>query len=292
MAFLLRRPRVLCSCVTNSFARTFYKSTTDEDAIAVFTDELVSKRQLRWEIQQQNQNRGPTSDYRSRLKDVKDFIDSIKDRTNDSEVMFLSVDFDKLDQNHIDHLVLTACRDRNNEFIEKFVEQCVVGNKVIGEESVLTLCEYFSSFSDSRTLIKLIDLCKLNNRILYDENCEFKHFIARSLWQKGNSDGALSLLDEMYQKASLPVRKSIRLIYRFIIEDTVEKKSEAVLVRLIRSAALLQENFNEPMVIGYIWKICFLSSWFSDQVIADELFSDYSEVRHIATKRFMRRLPF
>lgn len=293
MAFLLRKPRVLCSSVTKSFAKTLHKSTIDEvssDAISEFTDELLSKRQLRWEIQQQKQNNGSTSKYSSKIKDMTNFLNLIRTtEKSDSDIMFLSVDFEKLDQNHIDHLVLTACRDKNNEFIEKFVDQCVAGNKVIGEDAILTLCEYLSAFSDNRTMIKLIELCKSNNRIVYDRNCEFQHFIAKNLWEKGNSDGALNLLDETYQNSntSISVRKSIRLIFRFIIEDTVEKKSEAVLVRLIRSAILLQDKLDEPMVLGYIWKICFLSSWFSDQVIADQLFNDYSQIRIIAAKRLM-----
>lgn len=288
MAFLLRKPRVLCNSVTKSFAKTLHKSTTDEvavDAITEFTDELLSKRQLRWEIQQQKN--GSTSRHISKLKDVANFIDSIKRTTTKSvsEIMFLSVDFEKLDETHIDHLVLTACHDKNNKFIEKFVDQCVDGNKVIGENSVLTMCEYFSVSSDNRTLIKLIDLCKCNNKLVYDQNCEFKHFIARNLWQKGNADGALNLLDEAFEQANTTVRTSIRSIFRFIVDDTVDKKSEAVLVRLIRSAVFLQERLNEPAILVYIWKVCFLSTWFSDQVIADQLFSEYSEIRSNAAKR-------
>lgn len=296
MAFLLRQShtRVLCSSVTKSFAKTFYKSTTDEvssDAISEFTDDLLSKRQLRWEIQQQKQNNRSTCKYSSKLKDLTNFINLIRTaEKSDSDIMFLTVDFEKLDQNHIDHLVLTACRDKNNDFIEKFIDQCAARSRVISEDSILILCEYLSSFSDNRTMIKMIELCKLNNRTVYDQNCEFKHFIAKSLWEKGNSERALALLDETYQEASTSVRKSIRLIFRFIIEDTVENKSEAVLVRLIQSASILQEQLNEPMVLGYIWKVCFLSSWFSDQVIAGQLFSEHSEIRIIATKRLVLHL--
>lgn len=294
MAFLLGRPRVLYRSIPKSFAKTLHKSSTDEvassDAITEFTDDLLSKRQLRWQIQQQKHRN--ESNHISRLKDVTNFINAIKRNTERSvsEVMFLSVDFEKLDETHIDHLVVTACRDKNNEFIEKFVDQCVDGNKVIGEKSVLTMLEYFSTTSDNkRTLIKLIDLCKLNNQLLYDENCEFKHFIARNLWEKGNSDGALTLLDEAYEKANTTVRTSIRSLFRFIVEDTVEKKSEAVLHRLIKSAVHIQERLNEPAVLLYIWKVCFLSSWFSDQVIADQLFDEYSDVRVNAAKRYTGR---
>lgn len=188
MAFLLRKPRVLCSSVTKSFAKTLHKSTTDEvasDAIAEFTDELLTKRRLRWEIKQQQHN-GSTSPHTSRLKDVAKFIDSMKRTTKKSvsEVMFLSVDFEKLDENHIDHLVVTACRDENTQFIEKFIDQCVDGNKIISENAVLTMCEYFSTKSDNRTLIKLIEFCKERNRLAYDQNCEFKHFLARNLWRR------------------------------------------------------------------------------------------------------------
>lgn len=297
MAFLLRKPRLSCSSITKYLAKTLHKSTTDEiasDAITEFTDELLSKRQLRWEILKQKQTIGSTSPHISRLKDVANFIESMKrtTETSGSEVMFLSVDFEKLDESHIDHLVLAACRDKNNEFIEKFVDQCVDGNKVIGENSVLTICEHFSTLSDNRTLMKLIDLCKSNNRLVYEQNCKFKHFIARNLWQKGNSDGALTLLHDAFEQANESVRTSIRYIFRFIVDDTVNKKSEAVLVRLIKSAALLQERLDESTILLYIWKTCFLSSWFSDQVIADQLFSEYSEIRSNAAKRLAIQEPF
>lgn len=292
MAFLLqlRQPRVLCSSITKSFAKSLHKFTADEvasDAITEFTDELLCKTQLRWEIQRQKQNNKSTNRHTSRLEDVTNFIESMKRKTEKtvSEIMFLSVDFEKLDENHIDHLVLTACRDQNNEFIEKFVDQCLDGNKVIGETSVLAMCEYFSTYSDSRTLIKVIELCKFNNQLVYDQNCEFKHFIARNLWETGNSDGALTLLDDAYEQANTTVKTSILSIFRFIVNETVEKKSEAVLVRLIRSAVHLHEHLNEPSILLYIWKICFLSNWYSDQVIADQLFSEYADIRVDATKR-------
>lgn len=297
MAFLLRKPRVLCTSITTSFAKTLHKSTTDEvasDAISEFTDDLLSKRQLRWAIKQQQHHNSRHTSIPSRIKDVAKFIESMKRTTKKSvsEIMFLSVDFEKLDEDHIDHLVLTACRDENTEFIEKFVDQCVDGNKVISESSVLTMCRYFSTNSDNRTLTKLIELCKVTNKPAYDQHCEFKHFVARNLWEKGNSDGALTLLDEAYEQANATVRSAILVIFKFIVDDTVNKKSEAVLVRLIRSAALLQERLNEPTILLYLWNICFLSSWFSDQVIADELFSEHSAVRINAAKRCDNSLLF
>lgn len=292
MAILLRKPRVLCNSITQTLLKSTTVVTSDvaSDAITEFTDELLSKRKLRWQIQQQKQNIGSTnSPHITRLKNVANFIDSIKRTTEKSisEIMFLSVDFDKLDENHIEHLVLTACRDKNNEFIEKFVDQCIDRNKVVGENAVLIMCEYFSTLSDSRTLIKVIELCKCNNRFVYDQNCEFKHFLARNLWEKGNSDGALTLLDEAYEQANITVKTSIRLMFRFIVNDTVDKKSEAVLVRLIRSAVHLQKRLNEPAVLLYIWKICFLSSWYSNQVFADQIFSDHTSIRINAAKRWV-----
>lgn len=296
MAFLLRKPRVLRSLVTKSFRKTLHTLAIDEvasdpsDPIEQFVDELLSKRQLRWDVQQQTkiiqENIASDTKYFSKLDNVKSLIDSIKSET-DSDVMFLTADFEKLDRKHIDHLVLTACHHTNTEFIEEFVDQCIAKNKVISENSVLTLFEYFSAFSDNRTLIKLIELCKLNNRSLYDRNCEFNHFIARNLWKKGNSDGALNLLDKTYRKANKSARESIQLILKLIIEDTVGKRSEAVLLRLIKSAALLQEEYNEPTVLTYVWKVCFLSNWSSDHVISDKLFRHYPSIRIDAAKRFM-----
>lgn len=289
MAILLRKPRVLYNLTTQMlYKSTIITSDVESDAITEFTDDLLSKTQLRWQIIQQKQNIGSiNSAHITKLKDVANLIDSVKQTTEQSvsEIMFLSVDFDKLNENHIDHLVLTACRDKNNEFIEKFVDQCIDRNKVIGENSVLIMCDYFSTLSDSRTLTKVIELCKCNNRTVYDHNCEFKHFLARNLWEKGNSDGALTLLDEAYEQANTTVKTSIRLMFRFIVNDTVDKKSEAVLIRLIRSAVHLQEQLNEPAVLLYIWKVCFLSSWYSNQVFADQIFNDYTTIRTNAAKK-------
>lgn len=295
MAFLLRKPRVLCSSVSKSLAKSLHKSTTDgttatSDALTDFTDELIIKNQLRWEIQQQRQNRenklSNQIDVNS-LKQIRNLINSVKKITEPSisEVMFLSVDFEKLEDKHIDHLLLTACHDKNTEFIEMFVHQCVDANKVISEYSAITICEYFSTMKESKTLIKLIDLCKSNNRLVFDQNCEFKHFVARNLWEKGNSHGALTLLDEAFEQANEKIRESIRSVFRFIVDVTVEKKSEAVLLRVVKSAEHLLQRLNEPSVLLYLWKICFTSEWFSDQIIADKLFSEHKEIRTNAAKR-------
>lgn len=296
MAILLRKRQVLCSFLIKSFGKSLH--TTDKvasDAIEDFTDALLYKKQLKKEIEYRQNDTESTRKYFSKLKNVRILLDSTKNKTAEKTsagIGYLSADFETLDQKHIDHLLLTAYHDKNIEFIEKFVDLCIARNKVISENSVLTLCEYFSTIRDNRTLIKLIELCKLNNRTLYDEKCEFNHLIARNLWEKGNSDEALNLLGETYQKASTSLRKSILLLLKFIVDDTVDKKSEAVLVRLIKSAALFQEKFNEPTVLAYVWKVCFLSNWFSDQVVSDQLFSDYSSIRIFAAKRFMRCLLF
>ncbi|KAG4075259.1 hypothetical protein HA402_003050 [Bradysia odoriphaga] len=300
MALLLRNPRILCSTIpyhTKSFAKTLHKSTTDgvaTDTIAEFTDDLMLKKQLRWEIllQERKKTSGREESSSSSLKEATAFINLIKrttGRSDSSEVSFVSVDFEKLNEKQIDHLVLSACLDKNTEFVDKFVDQCVDGNKVVGENTMLTVCEYFSTHINSRnSLIKLIDLCKVNNRLVYDHYCEFKHFKARHFWEKGNSDEALTLLGEALEQVrgiNTPVLTSVLSTYQFIVKDTVDNKSEAILVRLIRAATLLQTRLNESSILIQIWKVCFMSNWFSNQVIADQLFSEHSEIRLNAAQR-------
>ncbi|XP_037034654.1 uncharacterized protein LOC119073357 [Bradysia coprophila] len=294
MALLLRNPRILCSTIPKSFVKTLHKSTTDgvaTDTIAEFTDDLMLKKQLRWEILLQEKKKTSGRGDSSSLKEVTAFINLIKRTTERSlsQVSFVSVDFEKLDEKHIDHLVLSACLDKNTEFVDKFVDQCVDGNKVVGENTMLTVCEYFSTHRNNRnSLIKLIDLCKVNNRLVYDQNCEFKHFKARHFWEKGNSDEALTLLGEALEQVrgfNTPVLTSVLSTYRFIVKDTVDNKSEAILVRLIRAATLLQTRLNESSILIYLWKVCFQSTWFSNQVVADQLFSDHSEIRIDAAQR-------
>lgn len=295
MALLLRNPRILCSTIPTSLIKKLHKSTTDEtasDAIDNFTDELMMKKQLRWEILLQERKKVSSHRESSKLKEFTDFVNVIKRTTERSvsEVMFVSVDFDKLDDKHIEHLVLTACLDKNTEFVDKFVDQCVDGNKVVGESTMLTICEYFSKHSNSRnSLIKLIDLSKVNNRDVYTRNCEFKHFVARNFWERGNPDEALTLLGEALEQVHVmntTVRASILSAYQFIVKNTIDNKSEAILVRLIRAVTHLQKRLNEPSILLYIWKVCFLSKWFSNQIIADQLFSEHPEIRSHAADRY------
>lgn len=301
-------PRRIKQCVY-LIQNPFLQKSTNIDAIDSFTNELVVRKTLKWELLQQKLanstkssirvsplTKDETEVQRASSKDesiTKQFRNSAKQLLQDISSLGdveLCIEVENLNQYQIDHLLTSSLFEEKNRNFYEIIKQCVQYEKIPSDMVVLDVLRYLSEQGDLNTIINFIDLCSQQNRAMFDEHIEFDHFKAKCLWRLGNSDGALSLLQNLYSNWNSVTRNedlsySVRGIFREIVEETVEQKSEAVLITLTKVASHLSKMFAEHQILVYIWQSCFLSSWFSDQQFAIQLFDEYTVIREIIANR-------
>ncbi|EAT33101.1 AAEL014641-PA [Aedes aegypti] len=70
-----------------------------------------------------------------------------------------------------------------------------------------------------------------------------------------------------------------------IVDETIGKKSEAVLLAVIEMGEFCLNELKDEFLIGYVWERSFLSQWFSDQEAARKLFDKHERLRLEIAKR-------
>lgn len=273
------------------------KSTT-ADSIDSFTNDLVVRKSLKWQILQQKIAPMPSSQpikpiptaiitvpnetlshqFRSKAQKLISEISSLSD-------VDLCIEFDTLTQYHIDHLLLSALFDEKKKNFYAIIDQCILFKKGPSERVAFDVLRYLSDRGDLMYTKLFIELCSQTLPSVYKENFQFDHLLAKCMWKQGNADGGLRLLACVYVKVTAlkdsQILVLIRQIFQEIVEETVGKKSEAVLVAVTSVATELSESFNEHQVLAYVWKSCFLSGWFCDQQQAVLLFEVHAPIRAI-----------
>lgn len=272
--------------------------STSADSIDSFTNDLVVRKALKWQILQQKIAPVPSSQpikpiptaiitvpheslshqFRSKAQKLISEISSLRD-------VDLCIQFETLTQYHIDHLLVSSLFDEKKKNFYAIIDQCIHFKKGPSERVAFDVLRYLSEKGDLLYTNLFIELCSQTLPSVYEENVQFDHLRAKCMWKQGNADGGLRLLTSVYIKATAlkdsQTLARIRQIFQEIIVETVGKKSEAVLVAVTSVATELSETFNEHQVLAYVWKSCFLSGWFSDQQQAVLLFEEHAPIRAI-----------
>lgn len=291
--------------------------STNVDAIDSFTNDLVVRKALKWKILQEKITEPtanvdpppppphsfaepiavivtpPQSSLMSATTISHQFRQSAQKFFSDIQQLRdvdLGIAFETLNQFHIDHLLASALYDERKKHFYSIIDQCIQFGKIPSERVALDVVTYLSSIGNLLYTDRFVQHCKIHLPELSVAQLNFDHLIARCKWKHGNSDGALKLLELTYTNAvkaasaasEKPLQTILPLvqgIFREFVEETVEHKSEAVLVAITNVAVMLSRQFDDHQVLFSVWKCCFLSGWFSDQQRATELFSDHVAIR-------------
>lgn len=288
--------------------------STNVDAIDSFTNELVIRKALKWKILQQKiteTNEITTSPIpqgsaepiailvtppSSTSSISSQFRQSAQKFFNDIQQLRdvdLCIAFETLTQFHIDHLLVSALYDEKKKNFYSIIDQCIQHGKTPSERVALDVLTYLCNIGDLLYTDSFVKHCCLHLPELAAAQLNFDHFIARCKWKQGNSDAAVKLLEQTYGNAVKAAAAAaankcygvtvavVQGIFREFIEETIEHKSEAVLVAIKHVAIALSDRYAEHQVLVCVWKCCFLSSWFSDQQQSNELFGKYAAIRHV-----------
>ncbi|XP_039431567.1 uncharacterized protein LOC120414445 [Culex pipiens pallens] len=273
------------------------RKSTNVDAIDSFISELVENKTLKWKVLN-NKNRAPprkneavvvapspvgVPSRRSPFRLTQIFDDLTSNP--------LVVNIEPLEQTHIDNLVETAIQEGNEKDVHLLFDQMLEYRRVPSRQVLKMMCEYFAGETDRKRLEQLVGLCRI---VLPEQTAlskDYLHYKALLQWKMGNSLKALENFKEALQDCPAVTKQDINRLLQGIVDETIGKKSEAVLLAVIELGEFCMFQLKDEFLLCYVWEGSFRSQWFSDQEAARALFDKHAGLR-VAIARRLGKLCF
>lgn len=184
-------------------------------------------------------------------------------------------------QAEIDNYLIVSmdCCDRKT--FDGIIKQILASKKLPSEAIILRALCYLCDDSDNSmaTITHLIDVCQEKNMAFYAENMEFAPFLSQYLWKLGRFDDAMCTLNTIFRTTNKNAKSLILRNYRQIIYDAVKNQDELVLDKVIANAITINEKYNDPILITYLWSDCFFSELYRNHQKANEIFTNHNFIR-------------
>lgn len=242
------------------------KSILITDALDDFTTQLLLKKTTKWDVVKERAKNVQIKDYKLAAEcPPKLAVDKM-----------ISIDLDAAFQSSLD--------DNNNLYIIMLIEECMK-HKVAPSMIILTnLLSYFSTSGKCKVLNMIIKLCEVVNPEILASNSNFTHYIAEAISVNGDTNTAIALLEKVYIENTY-LRRRIKLMLKNIILEVVNNRSEAAIVGLLRFTESLSVNHKDTYPLACMWEACFLSEWFSEQMLAIDILKRHKNLFGVVTER-------
>lgn len=238
--------------------------TTAVDALDIFTKELLRRHRYR---------------IRNNPLEVKNLtIRYFMDSENAQK------DIKNMTTEELDEVMLQYMSKNNDTKIIDILRELIEHCKHISDITLKKLYRNYSIGGKSDIILLLQKYSLKLYPEMHRHNGEFTHYVAKAQCMRGNSEKGLSILRDCY-KNNEQLRGFYRLIFRELIQDTVLNRSEASLVIFKKYVLEFSEKFGDHYPLICFWHLCWSSSWFSDQVLSNELLESSVKLQEIIRVR-------
>ncbi|XP_049876748.1 uncharacterized protein LOC126374272 [Pectinophora gossypiella] len=189
-------------------------------------------------------------------------------------------DVTKMTVEELDAIVLVLVSKNKDKKLTEFILECTEAHKNISDITLKKVFRHYSVAGKPDIVEILQKYCVKVDPCVYKRNGEFMHYLAKSQCMKGNSDKGLSILTSCYKKNE-GLRSFYRVIFRELIQDSVLNRSEASLVIFKKYVTMFSEEMGDHYPLVCFWHLCWSSSWFSDQMLANELLETSTTLQDI-----------
>lgn len=169
-----------------------------------------------------------------------------------------------------------------NSLIEQFHRFKVLPRNDLVVRSLRYLCD---DTKDSMVqIIRLIDVCREKNLKFYATDMEFAPFLAQYLWTANQFDAALSVLRQTYVADNIAIKTIVRQNFQRLLKDAIENRRESSLEKIEAFATHIFRKQGDSIFMLFVFGQCFHSTWFSDQIVANNLFRRWEPLRTMFRK--------
>lgn len=274
-------PRVpLVHCIPSLVIGLSMKSTKI-DVLDSFTTDLMRKLEI---------DRKPQTELAASVAmdaDQKSLIRKITTHKSDRRLPFEhSMDIRNLsaaEMNCYVNVIIDADDRRTfNSLVEQFHRFQILPRNDLVVRSLRYLCD---DTKDSMVqIIRLIDVCRVQNLKFYATDMEFAPFLAQYLWTANRFDAALSVLRQTYVADNVTIKAIVRQNLQRLLKDAIANRGESALDKIASFASEVFRTQRDANLLLDVFNGCFISTWFSDQTIATNLFRRYEKLRILFLK--------
>lgn len=166
-----------------------------------------------------------------------------------------------------------------NSLVEQFHRFKMLPRNDLVVRSLRYLCDDTKSSTVQIQIIRVIDVCREKNLQFYATDMEFAPFLAQYLWTANQFDAALSVLRQTYVTDSVAIKTIVRQNFRRLLKDAIANRSESALEKINAFATEVFRTQRDPNLMLDVFNNCFISTWFSDRMIANNLFRQSEPLR-------------
>ncbi|XP_049544140.1 uncharacterized protein LOC125956380 [Anopheles darlingi] len=274
-----------------------YRSSSNISAIDSFISDLVDNKKLKWKVLNSRHRNGQAKTVEELPKEsTSTGAPATVPRTSfNLSGLFaeltqnpLVVNISSMDVPQVDHLIETALAEQNDGDVKLLLEQIVLYRKIPSAPVVDKVLRHVAVLADTDKLASLIDLFSSRSGGK-DANAkpvqQFDHYKALCLWKAGNTLKSLESFREIAKHSRPEDLFLVDQILRELIDETIGKKSEAVLLAVMGLCEYCLTDLRHEFPICYVWEKSFHSSWHSDQEAARTLFDRHANLRTAISKR-------
>lgn len=196
------------------------------------------------------------------------------------------INIENMTPEEIDDLLQDLLIKNKYAQITNIINDCLKSSKLVSDNTVKKLFRTYSINGRIDTVEILQKYCSKLNPYLNKRNGEFLHYLAKAHCMKGNSENGLSILKDAYVKYE-GLRSFYRVIFRELIYDSVQNRSEASLVIFTKYVLIFSEIWNDHYPLICFWHTCWSSSWFSDQMLSNDLLENSEALRKIVQDKYV-----
>uniref|UniRef100_A0A182P8Q8 Uncharacterized protein n=1 Tax=Anopheles epiroticus TaxID=199890 RepID=A0A182P8Q8_9DIPT len=281
---------------------SYQRKSTNISAVDSFITELVDNKKLKWKVlNSRHRNGHPTPSAPIAEPSPVGFAASIRTAVAEpiekSSFSFsalyneltnnpLVVNICQMEVSQVDHLLETALKEQNTEDVKLLLAQILEYENLPSLAVLNTLLKHLSHRTEAETIERLSSLY----RKLHPEHDNtafgrFEHYTALCEWKRGNTFKSLDAFRSLMADCTEEQLITIDHMLLEMIDETIGKKSEAVLLAVMQLCEFSLIELRHEFPICYVWEKSFLSTWYSDQEAAKMLFDRHEALRHATSKR-------
>ncbi|EFA05972.1 uncharacterized protein LOC664501 [Tribolium castaneum] len=246
----------------------FY-SKFEADVIDDFTTQLMQSKISKWE---------------SKKRQNQALLENIP-KSDDTHLGEISVE--NMGSDQLGFLFQNAIDSNDTKAVKNLINLCIQHNKSPTVNTIVNVLSICGASGDKETISQIQELCKTHHPTALEDNSNFRHYLAKAIWTKGDISKALEMFENVYRENPF-LRRSIRLMLKYLISDLITNGSEAALANTIAFSERIHRDFQDVSPLTCVWQACFLSEWFTDQSVALELLEKHNGL----CKSVINRIPY
>lgn len=164
----------------------------------------------------------------------------------------------------------TGINTKNYSEVNKIINFCIDKQIPLPSALVSMIASKYSNIGLVESLATVQTLCKLTDEKEYYRKGEFLHHLALCYWIKGNCTRCIELLRECSSKYP-SLNDTTKKVLKCVIPEAVSSRSQAQLVNITDFIKEFARRFGDFYPMTLLWNQLFLSCWYTDQELADQL---------------------